>query len=249
MKVIYVIDSISNINYKIDLLKNKFGNDIVFVVNAKFVKFFQTYGYTINAVYSKNLPEVIHALLSKIEQLDDIIYMQSSLEINDKILNKFITEIRANSNKIISVEPYYSFFEQCGNAIYNIYCKSLFKAKDSLCSCKMQYLPKPFVEELLATHFANKLFEINQNMCKQLHFEEKEINNNFKTKTGFNKNMLVPIIIALTLTIALFTTMVLLQGMNYIAGLIFFALYVLDILFAIIYQCKLYFDKRFFDRD
>lgn len=248
MKVVYVIDSISNINYKIDLLKNKFGNDILFVVKAKFVKFFQTYGYTINGVYANNLPEVIHSLLSKTEQLDDVMYLQSSLEISDKMLNKFIAEIRANSTKIVCVEPYYSFFEQCSNAIYNIYCKSLFKAKDCLCSVKMQYLPKPFVEELLLTHFANKLFEANPNVVKTLHFEEKETNKNFKTKTGFNKNMLVPIIIALTLTIALFTTMVLLQGMNYIAGLIFFALYILDLLFAIIYQCKLYFDKRFFDR-
>lgn len=248
MKVVYVIDSISNINYKIDLLKNKFGNDILFVVKARFVKFFKTYGYTINGVYTNNLPEVIHSLLNKTEQLDNVVYMQSCLEISDKMLNKFITEINANPNKIVCVEPYYSFFEQCSNAIYNIYCKSLFKAKDSLVSCKMQYLPKPFVEELLSTHFANKLFEANPSVTKTLHFEEKEVNKNFKTKTGFNKNMLVPIILALTLTIALFTTMVLLQGMNYIAGLIFITLYLLDAVFAIIYQCKLYFDKRFFDR-
>ena len=32
MKVIYVIDSVTDINSKIQLLKNRFGNDIYFVV-------------------------------------------------------------------------------------------------------------------------------------------------------------------------------------------------------------------------
>ena len=136
-----------------------------------------------------------------------------------------------------------------GNAIYNVYVKSLFKNQDNLASAKMQYLPKAFVEELLTSHFGNKLFEINPSLCKNIYFEDKEFNKNLKTKTGFNKNLLVPIILALTLAIVLFTTLVLCQGINYIGVLIFIVLYLLDIVLTVIYQCKIYFDKRFFDKD
>ena len=249
MKVIYVIDSVTDINSKIQLLQNRFGKDIYYVVNANLVKIFQTYEYQINAIYAKNLPEVINTLLAKSEEIDDIVYLHASLKIDDKIINKFIATIQANSRKVVNVCPNYSFFEQFSNAAYNIYVKALFKNKDNLASAKMQYLPKEFVMEILASHFGNKLFEINPAYCKELYYEDKEFNNNLKTKTGFNKNLLVPIILALTLTIALFTTMVLMQGLNFIAALIFIALYLLDIMLTIIYQCKIYFDKRFFDKN
>ncbi len=249
MKVIYVIDSVTDINSKIQLLQNRFGKDIYFVVKSKFVKIFQTYGYQTNAIYTKNLPEVIHNLLIKSNEIDDIVYLNSCLNINDRILNKFISAIQANSEKVVNVCPNYSFFEQFGNAVYNIYVKALFKNTDSLASAKMQYLPKAFVAEILTSHFGNKLFEINPAYKKELYYEEKEFNNSLKTKTGLNRNLLIPIILALTLTIALFTTLVLCQGINYIGVLIFIALYLLDIMFTIIYQCKIYFDKRFFDKD
>jgi len=249
MKVIYVIDCVTDINSKIQLLQNRFGNDIYFVVKSKFVKIFQTYGFQTNAIYTKNLSEVIHTMLAKNEQIDDVICLHSCLNINDKILNKFISAIQANSHKVVNVCPNYSFFEQIGNSVYNLYVKALFKNKDNLASAKMQYLPKAFVEELLASHFGNKLFEISPSLCKEIYYEDKEFNKSLKTKTGFNKNLLVPIILALTLTIVLFTTLVLMQGINYIAALIFVVLYLLDIVLTIIYQCKIYFDKRFFDKD
>ena len=51
MKVIYVVNNITDINSKIQLLQNRFGNDIYFVVKSKFIKIFQTYGYQTNAIY------------------------------------------------------------------------------------------------------------------------------------------------------------------------------------------------------
>ena len=249
MKVIYVIDSVADINSKVQLLKNRFGDNIYFVVKANLVKIFQTYNYTVNAIYSKNLPEVIHNLLIKSNEVDNVVYLMSSLNINNTLLNKFVSAIQSNPDKIVNVCPNYSFFEQMSNAVYNIYVKALFKTHDSLASSKIQYLPKAFVSELLSSHFGNKLFEVNKSHCKEVYFEDKETNNSLKTKTGFNKNLLIPIIIALMITMALVATLICLQGINYIAALIFFALYILDAILTIIYQCKIYFDKRFFDRD
>ena len=183
-------------------MQNRFGKDIYYVAKANFVKIFQTYGYQVNAIYSKNLPEVIHTMLAKSEEIDDVVYLKNHYlnalkTIKDAILNRFISTIQANSRKVVNVCPNYSFFEQLGNAAYNIYVKALFKNKDNLASAKMQYLPKEFVYEILTSHFGNKLFEINPNHCKELYYEDKEFNKNLKTKTGFNKNLLVPIILAL----------------------------------------------------
>lgn len=247
MKVIYVIDSVTEINKKIDLLKNRIGNDIIFIVKASLVKLFQTYGYTVNAVYNNNLPKIIHTVLLKSEPCD-VIYCKSSLNLNDKILNKFISTI-GNKTKVVNVMPKYNAFENFGHWAYNIYVKSLFKTKDSLVSPKLQFLPEAFVTELLSSHFGNKLFEVNQNLCVNITFEDKELNKNLKEKTKLNKNLLIPVIVALTITIALLTTLVVAGKVNYLICLIFIFLYVLDIIFAIIYQCKLYFDKRFFDKD
>ena len=41
MKVIYVIDSVANITEKVQLLKNRFGNNIYFIVKANLVKTIQ----------------------------------------------------------------------------------------------------------------------------------------------------------------------------------------------------------------
>ena len=166
MKVIYVIDSVTDINSKIQLLKNRFGNDIYFVVKSKFVKIFQTYGYQTNAIYTKNLSEVIHTMIAKTDDIDSLICLYASLNINDKILNKFIQAIQTNSGKVVNVCPNYNFFEDLGHSVYNLYVKSLFKNKDNLASAKMQYLPKEFVVELLSSHFGNKLFEINPQFSK-----------------------------------------------------------------------------------
>lgn len=249
MKVIYVIDSIKDIKQKIQLLQNKFGNNILFVVKSKFVQIFQTYSHQVNAIYSKNLSEVIHHMLLKCNELEDVVYLMSSLDINNTVLDKFISAIYSNPTKVVSACPNYSFFEQMSNAAYNIYVKSLFKNEDSLVSAKMQYLPKAFVQEILYSHFGNKLFKLTPGSYKDVYYEDKQFNNSLKTKTGFNKNLLVPIIIALIITAAMFTTLFLLKKINYITILIFIVLYLLDIALTIIYQCKIYFDKRFFDKD
>lgn len=246
MKVVYVIDSIADIKSKIDLLENRFGKNLLFVVKANLVPIFQTYGYNINAVYSNDLPKVIHNLLARSEYVENVIYCKSSLKIDNKILNKFISTITKNPDKVVNIVPSYNFFENIGNSVYNWYVKTLFKTKDSLASPKLQYLPLNFVTELLSTHFANKLFEIDPEFCVNIVFEEKETNKNLKEKVGFNKNHLIPLIVFLSITIALFTGLVFVPKINYIFCLIFVFLYSLDLLFTIIYQCKLYFDERIF---
>ncbi len=242
MKIVFVVDSITDIKNKINLIQTYFGDNIVYVVKSHFLSIFETFGYKANAVYNKNLSEIIHILLLK-SNIEPILLCYSSLNFDANLLTRFRAKI-GNGDRIVNIMPDYNSFERICNNAYNIYVKAIFKAKDSLISPKLQYLPVPFVVELLNSHFGNKLFETNPENSSTLYIENSELNNSTKIKTKFNKFALIPIIIALLITMFLLISLAFIK-VNYIFVLIFVSLYILDIVFAIIYQCKLYFDARF----
>ena len=242
MKVVYVVDTIAELNSKIDLLKNRFGNNILYVVKSNLLSLFKTYGYQANAVYSRNLPRTITALLLP-GNVDDVVICYASANITNNLLNEFIQKI-GDKSKVVNVMPKYNMFERMLNSAYNVYVKSLFKIKDTMATPKLQFLPAQFVVELLTSHFANKMFELNPNYCKTLYIEDKAVNKSLKVKTSFNKLQLLPIIAFLALTIA-FLAILAFTKVNYLIVLCFVLLYILDIVLAIIQQCKIYFDQRF----
>ncbi|MFQ6752640.1 MAG: hypothetical protein ACLRFL_03655 [Clostridia bacterium] len=242
MKIVCVVDSISNITQKVNLLKNRFGDSVLYVVKNKLSPLFKTYGYTPNAIYTSNLSKVIHTMLSRTD-IDDVVVYYTSLPINDNLLNKFISKI-LDKSKIVYLMPKYNIFERLCNSAYNVYVKSIFKVEDSMASPKLQFLPAYFVAELLETHFANKLFEIKDGYSTTLSIEDKDINNSLKIKTKFNKYSLVPIIAILLITIGLILSLAFV-GVNYLVVLIFTCLYLVSIVITIIFKCKQYFDARF----
>ena len=242
MKIVCVVDNISNITQKINLLKNRFGDNILYIVKNGLAPLFKTYGFTPNAIYTNNLSKVIHTLLARTD-LDDIVVYYTSLPINDSLLNKFISKI-LDKSKIVYLMPTYNIFERLCNSAYNIYVKSIFKVEDSMASPKLQFLPAYFVGELLETHFANKLFSIKDGYSTSLSVEDKDINNHLKIKTKFNKYSLIPIIAILLITIGLILSLAYI-GVNYLVVLIFTCLYLVSIVITIIFKCKQYFDARF----
>ena len=242
MKVIFVIDSISELNNKINMLKTRFGNEILYVVKSNLVELVKTYGINPNGVYKNNYIKVIHILLNY-NLGNDIVICYSSIKLNNDLLNKFISRI-GDKQKIVNVMPNYSSLENLGNNAYNIYVKSLFGMKDSLASSKLQFLPSAIVPELLATHFGNRLFALDEKLITTIHIEKGELSESLKTKMSFSKFHLIPIIIALVITMGLILSLAFLK-VNYIMILIFVFLYVLDILIALIFHFKAKFDKRF----
>ena len=242
MKIVYVVDSITDIKNKINLVKTYFGDKIVYVVKSHFLSIFETFGYKANAVYKKNLAEIIHILLLKSE-IEPVLVCYSSLDFDANLLARFRSRI-GTGEKIVNIMPNYNGFEKLCNTTYNVYVKALFKAKDSLISPKLQYLPVAFVVELLNSHFGNKLFETNPENSSTLYIENNELINSTKIYTIFFFFSFLPIIFALLITIFLVISLAFVS-VNYILILTFVSLYFLDIVFAIIYQCKLYFDARF----
>ena len=92
MKIVYVIDSITDLNNKINMLKTRFGDSILFVVRADLLDLVKTYGYSATAIYYNNLTEIIHAMLIRMN-LEDTIICYSSLKFDNNLLNKFISSI------------------------------------------------------------------------------------------------------------------------------------------------------------
>ena len=113
-----------------------------------------------------------------------------------------------------------------------------------MASPKLQFLPSAFVTDLLASHFANKLFEIDDEFVKNIEVDDKEFQKELKIHNKFNKFQLLPIIAAFIITLGLVITLRFLP-INFIIALTFICLYLLDLLLAIIQQCKIYFDNRF----
>ena len=241
MKIVFVVDSALDLQHKIELIKNNFGSDINFVVKAQLVPLFQTFGYSANAVYNNNLARVIHMLLLRAEVSDVLVYY-SSMIIDNDLLTKFRNKM--TGNKVVSVMPEYNPFETMSNSIYNCYVKSMFKAKDSLTSPKLQYLPQPFVIELLASHFGNKLFELNPSVVSYVRTENKEINKSLKVKPNNLKISLISLIVALAITMLLIISLAFLKP-HFLLITLFVCLYIVDIFLAIILSCKDKFDTRF----
>lgn len=242
MKVLFVVDSISELTSKIDKIKNRFGDNIFFVVKSHFVKLFKTFNYPISAIYHTNLAKVMHAMLLKTEPQDIVVYY-SSLTLDDNLLNKFIDTI-GNKDRLVNLMPHYNFFETMSNDLYNTYVKSVFKLKDSMASPKLQFLPKSLVAELMYSHFGNKLFVLNPALTKTINVEDKKLSKELKVKSKFGAKDIIAIIAALLITIGLIVCLAFVK-FNYLLILLFIGLYVLNLLVAVILKYKEHFDVRF----
>ncbi|MBR6778877.1 MAG: hypothetical protein IKM43_01820 [Clostridia bacterium] len=242
MKVVCVVDSITDIKNKINLLSNRFGSNIVYIVKGNLLELFKTFGYTANAVYQKNLAKVMHMLLLK-SAVESIVIYYTSLKLDNKLLNEFIHNI-GKENKAVNIMPNYNGFEKMCFSVYNTYVKSLFKANDSLISPKLQFIPIEYATTLLSTHIGNRIFEIEPELSKTIYIEDKEISNSAKPKAKFDKFMLLPIIMALAITLSLIVCLAYFK-VNFIFIAVFVCLYMLDFVIAIIYKCKTTFDLRF----
>lgn len=242
MRVVFVIDSISELHSKIELIKSVFGTDVLFVAKSEFIPLLKTYQIYPNASYGKNASSVIHNMLLK-TSVEDIVVCYSSLEFDKKLLNQFVNKI-GNRQKVVNLVPSYNTFEKISNKLYNAYVKTIFKAKDAMNSPKLQFLPYQFVIELLSSHFGNRNFEISDEFKTDLFIEDKKTNSSSKVKYKTSKLLLVSIIISLVITIGLILCLSFAK-FGYLLGLLFVMLYLLDLFLSIIAIFKSKFDSRF----
>lgn len=243
MKIVYVVDSVNDLKTKIDTLKTRFGNEIFYIVKSHFQKFVKSFGLTINAVYSKNLAKVMHFLLQGCKADDDIIIYYNSLELSSQLLDKFVLATQ-NGNRFVNLVPKYNVFERISNSAYNLYVKSMFKNKDSMATPKLQFIPKRFLSELLASHIANKLFEIDPIYVTNIYIEDKQINKTAKIKPKFNKFYIIPLLVVMIIALLSVVSLIFIKP-NYLFWLILSFAVLLDVVLALIFAYKNKFDQRF----
>ena len=243
MKVIVVVDSIVDIEQKINKMKNRFGDNMRFVVKSNLVEIFKTYNHPVDAIYSKQCSTVTHLLLEQ-QKLDDTVIYFTSLNIDDGLLKKFTNAIGNKENTVV-LKPKYNWWERICNKLYNIYVDIIFSRVDSLNCKKLQFIPKQAVKELLDSHIANRLFVNADNTLKEIQTTDKEINRQWKREDKKDyKPLVLNLIIALTLTLFLLISIVAFK-VRFILVLTFVLLYMLDLFITVIYAFKLRFDKRF----
>ena len=242
MKIVFVVDNISNLNQKINLMKNHFGDNIFYIVRADLLELFKTYGFNVNATYYKNLAKVMHVLLASGE-IDNLIIYHSSLPITENLITKFRNAIGLK-NKIVGILPKYSNFEKVCNSAYNFYVKSLFNAKDSLVSNKLQFIPESLLPELLTSHISNRLFQANDELCKNIEIQDSEINKAMKHEPFKLKYILFSVITALLTTVFLLMSIAYFK-VKFIAIAFSIVLYLTNIFLTIIFSFKSRFDQRF----
>ncbi len=242
MRVVLVVDSIENLNEKVNMLETHFGTNLCFVVKANLAPIFKTYGYPISAVYGEKAAKIVHLTLARLD-VEDTIICYASLQLSNRLLDGLTARL-GDGNKIINFMPRYNYFERMCNGPYNVYVKTIFKAKDSLASPKLQFLPAGCVDELLQSHIANRMFEMNPKLVYSVEVEDKATNASLKVRPKFNKYAIIPIIVVLT-ALALFIMSLAFWGARYLNIFIFVAVCILDVLLTIIFQFKNYFDERF----
>ena len=54
MKVVFVVDTVENLNQKVHMLEAHFGGDFIFIVKARLASLFSTFGYETSGVYANN---------------------------------------------------------------------------------------------------------------------------------------------------------------------------------------------------
>lgn len=241
MKLVCVVDSLTDIKNKLNILSS-YKNNTLFIVYSPFEEIVKTFNITPNAVYTNKLAQILHMAIEEDGEEDTIIYY-TSLNLSQQFFEQFIKTI-ATGNRVVNFCPKYNVFEKMYNGLYNSYVKSVFKLKDSLCSPKLQFLPKACVEELLTSHMANRMFTLKEGKSVEITTEDKLINKTSKPKYKFNKFHLIPIIITLLLTAGLLVCLGTLKP-NFILILSFVALFILNIIIYTIFNFKNHFDDRF----
>ena len=243
MKVAYIVDSLTDFSKRIELITKKFGREkIYFIVRADLMPFFETFSYTAHAVYYKKLTTVLHLLLQN-TQKDDVVICHASLHLTENLLNKFLYFIKGG-NKLVSLVPEYSNVEKTFNSLYNRYVRSIFNVEDSLVSSKLQYIPQPFVEELLQTHISNRLFNVNPELCTFFTSEHPLVNSTSKSTYPKLKINLIFTMTSLII-VALFLLSLAYIKIKFVGCFLFVLLIILNVVLAFIAHFKQRFDHRF----
>lgn len=195
MDILFVIDSIKNLDKKISLITDNFGNNIKFFVHAKLVadiaknKFIAT--NTI-AIYNKNVNVTIDKYIKSANYTPtNTLLYYSSADIDSTILNEMRDKIILNPSTIY-VKKHFNLFKKCWVWIYNKIVKTVFGMYDEYASIKLQYISENVMRSLIDVKFRNHIFTISESTSIQI---DKSKASSFYDMPKFQKSYLINCIV------------------------------------------------------
>ncbi len=189
MEILFVIDSIDELDHKIALLE-PLSSDIKFFVHTDIVpKLIRKKKIVkqIVAMYSKNVNISIDKYLrqEKYNPTETLVYYASA-----KLTAEMVNAIRERLEfkpDIISVKKKLNWWGRTKLWFYNTLVKILFGAEDSYASLKLQYFSADMMEMFKETSFKNHIFKWPNEIVIELERGKEE---SYYTKPKFNKNYL-----------------------------------------------------------
>ena len=199
MEILFVIDSIDDIERKISLLE-VFGADIKFFVHSKYVAKIVKNKFIVNrvvAIYNNNINETIDKYL-KSENYKPVqtLLCYSSVNLNNEIINKIRDNLQFKPN-VIYLKKRLDWWGKFKLWFYQKVVKLIFGLNDEYASIKLQCFSDKVMEVFAQTNFKNHIFSIPNSLNIEL---DKINQNSFYSQPKFNKNYLYnPIVICLVL--------------------------------------------------
>jgi hypothetical protein len=140
MEILFVIDSLQDIQRKISLLEPL--GDIKFFVNSKYLADMVGKKKVLDnivAVYSKNVNTTIDKYLNAKEYIPtDTILYYSSAELTSKLIDKIRDNLQLKPNTIY-IKKKLNWLDKVKMWFYNKFIKLLFGMNDEYASIKLQY--------------------------------------------------------------------------------------------------------------
>ncbi len=198
MEILFVVDSVDNIDKKIALLES-FG-EIKFFVHSQHVAKLVKKKKILNrivAMYSKNVNITIDKYLkaNEYEPTDTILYYASA-ELTPQLLDKIRENLQLKPNTIY-VKKKFGWWAKIKLWFYKKLTKLVFGMSDEYASVKLQYFNEFTMSVLAKTNFKNHVFGIPEALDVELESEQVE---SFYTKPKFDKNYLYnPLVMCLVL--------------------------------------------------
>ena len=199
MEVLFVLDSVENIEHKISLLES-FGADIKFFVHSKYVAQIIKNKFIVNRVvgiYNNNINATIDKYLNEqqYKSTATLLYYSTANPTNEMI-NKIREYLQFKPN-VIYIKKKMNWWGRFKLYFYQKFIKFMFGLNDEYASVKLQYFNAELMEAFRQNGFKNHIFSIENSLSIEL--AEEQVGN-YYSKPKFNKNYLYnPMVICLIL--------------------------------------------------
>lgn len=200
METLFIVDSLKDLDKKISMIIDNFGDKIKFFANSKLIAKLSNNKFIVKnlvSIYSDKINDTIDKYIKSTQYVpqDTIIYF-SSAKLDDGLVCEMRQKLQYHPVTVY-VKKKLNFFDKIKLWLYNKLIKLVVGMEDKYASVKFQYINAELMSALKQTKFRNHLFAIPN--ADEIELEKENVKS-FYDKPKFNKNYLYsPIIFCLVL--------------------------------------------------